>query len=206
MQSLSRALFRGSLFLLVTALAVGAGAQSKTFRIGAGGSAGKQSASVESVTPVETFVGRTGKVSGSFAYDASKRTGGGTVIVDLTSIDTGIPLRNEHMRSPMWLDTDKYPQVKFTASKVEHVNGDTYRVTGNFTLHGVTKPLTTTATVRLRPASAETKKVGFTGDVLQVRTEFAIKLSDFGVKIPDRSKGKVADRVKVTLTAIGTTG
>lgn len=50
------------------------------------------------------------------------------------------------MRGPQWLDTAKYPEIAFRSAKVELTGPNTANITGDFTLHGVTKPLTLAAT------------------------------------------------------------
>jgi polyisoprenoid-binding protein YceI len=181
----------------------GAFAQAKRFDIVGERLEYRNLATVESITEFETFTGRTSKVTGSLTFDPKKKTGTGSIAVDVASIDTGIPLRNEHMREAGWLDAAKYPNITFTANRVQYLGGDQYRVTGTFTMKGVSKPLTTTATVRYRAAGEATKAAGFDGDVVQVTTKFKIKLSDFNVIIPAPAKGKVANEVLITLSAYG---
>ncbi len=62
--------------------------------------------------------------------------------VEAASIDTHNRLRDAHLRSPAFFDVKKYPTIVFHSTNVEHVSGQDYKVTGNLTLHGVTKPVT----------------------------------------------------------------
>lgn len=62
--------------------------------------------------------------------------------VDTTSIDTNDPNRDNHLRSPDFFDAQKYPIINFKSSNVEHIGGNEYNVTGNLSMHGVTKPVT----------------------------------------------------------------
>ncbi|MCW5938897.1 MAG: YceI family protein [Fimbriimonadaceae bacterium] len=179
-------------------------AQTKTFKVG--NSPTHQLVQVESVTELETFTGRTEKATGSITFDPTKRTGGGRITVDLASLDTGIPLRNDHMRSSGWLDTSSYPTAIFEVNSVQARANNQYSVTGKFTLRGVTKTVTTQATVRHMKASPQTEKAGFKGDVLQVRASFPVKLSDYGIKISGPATGKVAETVRVSVTFYGQTG
>ncbi|MCE9558716.1 MAG: YceI family protein, partial [Armatimonadetes bacterium] len=99
---------------LSSIVAAGAFAQSQTFAIGpVGGSGATQTFNVESDAQFENFTGHTNKVSGAIQFDPAKGTGSGTMTIDLSSIDTGIALRNEHMRSSGWLDTEKFPKAVF---------------------------------------------------------------------------------------------
>ncbi len=158
-------------------------------------------ATVESNTEFETFTGRTTKVSGSLNFDPAKRTGNGKIVVDVASLDTAIPARNEHMRGAQWLDASKYPTITFVATKVKSQRNDAYQVTGSFTMKGITKTITANAKVKYRAASEATKAAGFDGDVVQVSTTFKIKLSDYGVVIPSQAAGKVSNEVAISLSA-----
>jgi len=180
-------------------------AQTKTFTVGKGSPA-QQLAQVESVSDLETFTGRTDKVTGWIKFDPAKRTGSGLMTVDLASIDTGIPLRNDHMRDKGWLDTAKHPEAKFETTTVKRLKGDQYQITGKFTLKGVTKKVTAAATVKYLKESETTRGARFKGDVLQVRADFSVKLSDFGVEIPTPAKGKVAPTVRIRVDLYAQSG
>ncbi|MBS0969882.1 YceI family protein [Chimaeribacter arupi] len=79
---------------------------------------------------------------GTFTYDeqnpASDKV---NVTINTNSLDTNHAERDKHLRSPDFLNTGKYPQATFVSTKVEK-DGDELKITGNFTLNGVTKPLT----------------------------------------------------------------
>jgi polyisoprenoid-binding protein YceI len=62
--------------------------------------------------------------------------------VEATSIDTHNKLRDAHLRSAAFFDVKQYPTITFQSTRVEHVGGQHYRVTGNLTLHGITRPIT----------------------------------------------------------------
>ncbi len=62
--------------------------------------------------------------------------------VEANSIDTRNILRDAHLRSAAFFDVKKYSAITFTSTKVEHPGGQNYRVTGNLTLHGVSRPIT----------------------------------------------------------------
>ncbi|GAA1328484.1 hypothetical protein GCM10009610_64710 [Pseudonocardia xinjiangensis] len=60
-----------------------------------------------------------------------------------TSIDTGVKDRDEHLRSnDYFFDMPTYPEITFTSTVVEHGGGDSYRVTGDLSIKGTTKPVT----------------------------------------------------------------
>ncbi len=62
--------------------------------------------------------------------------------IDLATLSTGDPQRDGHLKSADFFDAEKYPQMTFKSTLVEPKSEDEYRVTGDLTLHGVTKPVT----------------------------------------------------------------
>jgi polyisoprenoid-binding protein YceI len=62
--------------------------------------------------------------------------------VDAASIDTREERRDNHLRSPDFFDAQNYPTLTFKSTKVEHTGGNEYNVTGDLTMHGVTRPVT----------------------------------------------------------------
>jgi len=61
--------------------------------------------------------------------------------IDATSIDTRVEKRDAHLKSPAFLDVDKFPTITFKSTKVEADGPGKWKVTGDLTLHGVTKPV-----------------------------------------------------------------
>ena len=83
--------------LTIASLAViSAHAAPLTFKIG-GGNPATQVFTVDSEAQFENFTGRTNEISGSVVFDPVKKSGSGKFAVNLSSLDTGIPLRNDHM-------------------------------------------------------------------------------------------------------------
>ena len=62
--------------------------------------------------------------------------------VDVSSISTGDAQRDGHLKSADFFEIEKYPTMTFQSTKVERKGEDEYRVTGDLTIHGVTKPAT----------------------------------------------------------------
>jgi polyisoprenoid-binding protein YceI len=58
------------------------------------------------------------------------------------SIDTRNADRDAHLRSNDFFDMENHPEITFVSSNVEHVDSENYRVTGDLTIKGVTKPVT----------------------------------------------------------------
>lgn len=132
---MKRSLFLSAAFALVSLLAPGlAGAAS--WDIDAGHSA--VSFSVRHLM-VSNVRGELGKVSGTISVDdkdITKSTVEATI--DVAGINTRDAKRDEHLRSPDFLDVGKFPSITFKSTKVEKA-GAGLKVTGNLTLHGITK-------------------------------------------------------------------
>ena len=62
--------------------------------------------------------------------------------VDAASINTQNSLRDTHLRSNAFFAVKTYPTIAFKSTRVEHISGSAYKVTGNLTLLGTTKPIT----------------------------------------------------------------
>ncbi|MEO8602238.1 MAG: YceI family protein [bacterium] len=91
---------------------------------------------------VSTVRGTMGKVSGSVMLDESDPTKSTvTASIAAAGIDTREPKRDEHLRGPDFLDVAKFPTITFKSTKVEQVTKDKFKVTGDLTLRGVTKPV-----------------------------------------------------------------
>jgi polyisoprenoid-binding protein YceI len=61
--------------------------------------------------------------------------------VKVQSVDTNEPQRDEHLRSPDFFDAAQFPELTFESTKVEAVDDDTFRITGNLSIHGVTNEI-----------------------------------------------------------------
>jgi len=89
---------------------------------------------------VSTVRGALGQVSGTLQFDASdpaKSTVEATI--DTRGVNTNDAKRDEHLRGPDFLDTERYPTVTFKSKSAERTSDGKYKVTGDLTLKGVTK-------------------------------------------------------------------
>lgn len=90
---------------------------------------------------VSNVKGSFGKVQGTVVIDDKDITKSTVnVSIDTASIDTGVAKRDNHLRSPDFFDVAKYPTMTFVSTKVAK-NGSGLKVSGNLTLHGVTRPV-----------------------------------------------------------------
>ena len=67
--------------------------------------------------------------------------------VKVASIDTGEPDRDAHLRRPDFFDAERYPEITFESTRIDHVDGPTYRITGDLTIRDETREVTLDATV-----------------------------------------------------------
>jgi polyisoprenoid-binding protein YceI len=89
--------------------------------------------------------GTFAKSACTIVLDQEQHTGTVDVTVDASSIEFGLPKLNEHVRSaPNLLDASRYPTAIYKGKLTDFVNGKPTKVEGDFTLHGVTHPLTLT--------------------------------------------------------------
>jgi len=86
--------------------------------------------------------GRFTKWSGEIRFDPQNPAASSVeVTIDPASIDTADAQRDAHLRSPDFFDVEKYPVASFRSTKVEDRGGDRYHITGDLTVHGVTRPV-----------------------------------------------------------------
>lgn len=193
-------------------LASSADAQSRQFRIRNDGGSRIQ---FISDAPLETITGVSSHVTGDVQLDPSN-VGAmrGTVRVRVASIRTGIDLRDEHLRSDNWLNAGRWPNAEFEITRVEGASRlqpnqvANIRITGNFSIHGVTREITANARVRYIPLTDEMRANHIEGDVLRAHASFRLRLTDFNVSVPLPVRLKVANeiRVNVTIRAVADNG
>jgi len=119
--------------------------------------------------------------------------------VDLTiqaaSIDTGTPDRDNHLRSADFFDVAKFPTITFKSTKVEPKGKDDFVVTGDFTMHGVTKSIEVPVKSNGFARAGKTEKAGF---------EIALTLNrkDYGLtwnRAIDQGGMLLGDDVEITV-------
>lgn len=153
----------------------------------------------ESETDFETILGNSQSASGTVVADLDSGTGRVDVRVPVASLDTGIDLRNKHLQSGDWLDAKKNPEIRFVSSAARRLDDGSWEIAGDFSLRGVSKPMTVRAQVKPIPAAAA-KATGLgKGDWLRVSAPFEVKLSDHGVEVPQKVAGRVSDTWKVKI-------
>ena len=134
--------------------------------------------------------------TGTISYDAkdvSKSAVNFTAKV--TSVDTGVAPRDNHLRNADFFEVEKYPDLIFKSTKVEK-KADRWEVTGDFTLKGVTKQITIPFTVNgtLKDQRGNVK-MGISAQTTINRQDYGVK---WGNKLPDGTLA-LSDTVKIDL-------
>ena len=91
---------------------------------------------------ISNIHGRFGNINGALDLDDKDITKSDVnATVDITSVDTGVAQRDTHLKSPDFFDASKYPTMTFVSKSLSNNNGQ-LQLTGDLTIHGVTKPVT----------------------------------------------------------------
>ena len=136
--------------------------------------------------------GRFNDFDGKFNYDAEKPNESQIMVnIDTTSLDSNHAERDKHLRGKEFLNVDKYPTATFKGTSIKFDDdGEEADVTGEFTLHGVTKTIT-----------FEIDKIGegkdpWGGYRVGFEGETSLKLSDYGI---DYDLGPASSHVDIGL-------
>jgi polyisoprenoid-binding protein YceI len=145
---------------------------------------------------INTVSGRFDRFAGSFTWDS---TAPALTSVDVTieaaSVDTDIERRDNHLRSEDFFFVEKYPTITFRSTNVRRVEGNRYRVLGDLTMRGVTKPVVLdaelTGLLRLKSGA----------EVAAVRATTTINRFDYGLAWNRLTEGvaNVAPEVEIVL-------
>lgn len=91
---------------------------------------------------ITTVKGRFADVEGTLQLDdAHPAASSADITIKAASIDTRTDQRDAHLRSPDFLDAEKFPVIRFHSTKVEPLDSDHWRVTGDLTIRDVTRPV-----------------------------------------------------------------
>jgi polyisoprenoid-binding protein YceI len=139
---------------------------------------------------------RFDKIDGSVLLDKADLTKSSiSVTLPVEGLDTGVAKLDEALKGPDFFDEVKYPTITFKSTKVEKAGENGLKITGNLTVHGVTKPVTLDAKVNKIgifeiPGVIKAQAAGFDATTV-------IKRSDFGVS---KYVPAVSDDIPVRIT------
>lgn len=138
-------------------------------------------------------VGKLEKFSGDFLLDVDDLTRSSiSMTFPLDGLHTGVAKLDDDLKSPGFFDAAKYPDITFKSTKVEKAGANGLRISGDLTVHGVTKPVVLAAKVNKIGEGPMGKgpSAGFEADT-------TLKRSDFGV---DKLTPGVGDEIKVHIS------
>jgi polyisoprenoid-binding protein YceI len=117
--------------------------------------------------------------------------------IQAASIDTGAPSRDEHLRSPDFFEVAKYPTITFKSTAVAPKTKDTFDVTGDLTMHGVTKRITVPVSfLGFGKDPRGNEKAGFEIETVLDRKDFGITWN----RVLDEGGVLLGDEVKVAIS------
>jgi len=133
--------------------------------------------------------GSFGEFSGQVDYAGSPENSHVNIAIKTDSITTDTPDLTKHLKTADFFDVAKYPEATFvsTAIKPGGQNGASHTITGNLTLHGVTKAITFPATINVTP------------DAATVESSFSINRKDFGINYAGAADNLIRDDVVLAL-------
>jgi len=144
---------------------------------------------------VSNVSGRFRDFDGVIKYDkANPAASSVEFTVRAASIDTTNNDRDEHLRSKDFFDVQKFPTLTFSSTQVAAKDSSTLNVTGNLTLHGVTRSITLPVSLLGTVKTPRGEKAGF-------ETAFKIDRKEFGItwnNVLD-SGPVLGDEVKITI-------
>jgi polyisoprenoid-binding protein YceI len=140
--------------------------------------------------------GRFSRFEGSFVTAEDPLASSVSASVDVTSIDTGNPDRDAHVRSADFLDVERYPELTFHSTGVR-AEDDGYVLDGDLSLHGVTRPVSLQLEVHgFQPDSPfGDTRAGFTAKTEIDRRDFGI---EFNIPLDGGGVG-LGHKVEITL-------
>ena len=146
---------------------------------------------------VSTVRGRFGSVRGAIELDpAAPEEASGEIVIDAASVDTNMPMRDNHLRSADFFDAATYPHLTYRVSGVHRLAADRFRVEGDLTVRDVTRPVTLDA--ELSEVYVDTQRgtrVGISATGSIDRTDFGLRwnqsLEAGGVLVGERVKLEV---------------
>jgi polyisoprenoid-binding protein YceI len=111
------------------------------------------------------------------------------VVIDAGSVDTDEPKRDAHLRGADFLDVTRYPTIAFRSTRIEQADGDHWKVTGDLTLRGTTRPVV----LDVQRSTGE-------GSRASAHASTTIDRRDFGITYSGYAVGK---EVTITIDAVG---
>jgi polyisoprenoid-binding protein YceI len=140
--------------------------------------------------------GKFNEFAGTLEIGDDLATAKASGTVKVASVDTNEEQRDAHLRSADFFDAETYPELSFAATAIEPVDEETFRIAGDLTLHGITRPITLEAVVQ------GTDVDPWGNDRVGLEVVGQLKRSDYDMKF-NQALGSgnmlVGDKVKLVL-------
>jgi polyisoprenoid-binding protein YceI len=144
---------------------------------------------------IATVKGKFKEFQGSLTI-AEDGTASASGTVQVASVDTNEAQRDEHLRSPDFFDASTHEQITFQSTSIEPVDEETFKIHGDITIHGITKPITLEAVVEGSDVDPwGNTRVGLTATGQINRSDFEMKFN----QALGSGNMLVSDKVKLTL-------
>jgi len=134
--------------------------------------------------------GQFNKIAGSIYFDPTNIDNSSVELtIDVSSIFTGVPKRDDHLRSPDFFDMEQYPNISFKSIRITSVNGTQVKVTGDLTIHGITRQITVPVEISgpVKDPFGDGLSLGFTASAIINREDYEIKwnqpMADNGIMV-----------------------
>lgn len=157
---------------------------------------------------LEPIMGLASGISGTLSFDPDHpEQTTGRIVVAAESLHIEHQGMEKTLHGPDWIDVSSHPEISFTFRKIADVKRTPtgaieMKVTGDFSLRGVTKSLTIPVRATHLAGRLSDRMRGGQGDLLVLRTQFTINRKDFGVK-PDASHEVVSDDIEIRASIVG---
>ncbi|MEM7224123.1 MAG: YceI family protein [Pseudomonadota bacterium] len=146
--------------------------------------------------------GEFGKADGTLVLDPDDVENSTiNVTIDTDSLFTGVPALDKHLKSSDFFDVEKYPTATFESTSVKRTGDTTADVTGNLTIHGVTKPTTLHVTLTHRGEHPVGQYIDhYKGNWIAFAAETDINHLEFGVgAFPSGPTDKITVRINTEM-------
>jgi len=131
---------------------------------------------------LSTYVGQFSGVSATLKLDSANPAASTLdVTVDTNSVGTFNDRLDDRLKSDQWFDTAEFPTAHYVSTSVTRTGPRTATITGNLTLHGITKPVTIDVTFNGVAVMPDRTIAGFDGQAIVKRTEFGMTTEFPGV-------------------------
>jgi polyisoprenoid-binding protein YceI len=125
---------------------------------------------------IATVKGQFNEFEGTFEVDADGARAYGTV--DVASVDTREPQRDEHLRSPDFFEVERFPRIAFQSTAIRLLDDDEFEIDADLTIHGVTRSVTLKATLEGTETDPQgNERIGISASTQINRGDYDIKFN-----------------------------